>query len=309
MKVGVYGIENQGILNCFADGLKNIGVHVIWRRHDVFTPDQVEKFDAIVVNGLRKHYTVIRDTYLAAGIPVIVTDLGYFREPIKHYQIGFNKLGWLPEFDCPDDRLKQLGITYPGCKSNEKGHILICAQMADDAAHGLSQEQLDNHYIEQIKQLKRFYPNNEIRLRKHPWDSETKHPAMDCVLDKSPSMKEAVEGCYFVISINSTAGLEAIMYGYPALVDKPCVYSELCAKNEDKGLYPDKEKFMNVMRRIAYAQWTVTEINSGIAQQFLLDTLKGIKPEITIEPEKEITEPETKEPTVTRRPRRKATTA
>lgn len=313
MKVCVYGIENQGVLSCFADGLKNIGVHVVWRRHDVFTEDQVEKFDAVVVNGLRKHYLRIRDAYIAKGIPVMVVDLGHIRNtPMKYYQVGFNNLGWLPEFDCPRDRLEELGITYPGSQSDhEGGHILIFGQMPDDAAHGMNRAALNEHYVKQIEMLRLFYPKHEIRYRKHPNDHEPIDSRINCTIDRSKTLKEALEGCYFAGSLNSTAGLEAILLGYTTVAEKPCVYKELTC-SEGGYFYPDETRFTEVLSRITYAQWTLGEINEGLPQKFLINALHGIKPEFVktdpkkpenkIEPEITEIQPEISE--VIKKPRR-----
>jgi hypothetical protein len=298
IKAGVYGMEGEGVLVPFAEGLAKEGVDVRWRRHDVFTATDTEDFTFVVVNGLRKHYRVIQQAYLEKGVPVLVSDYGYVRKGKTYYQTGFNTLGWIPEFACPPDRFKELDIPYQKSKSVKKGHILICGQMAKDAAHGLDEQELIELYTGIVKQLREVYPDNKIAWRPHP-GQKYGVPGVDAVSEHD-ELKDAVEGCFFVATYNSTSGIEALTQGYPVLVSGGCFYSEISSTLTDNIVYPTKAAYEKFFSRLAYAQYTLQEIEDGLAAKFLLAALQGVPVQTTSTEENTMPEekvvPETETP-------------
>jgi hypothetical protein len=283
-KIAVYGFENNGVLKEFADGAQNLGYHVVWRRHDVFTPDQHENFDLVVVNGLRKQNATIRETYEERGVPVVVTDLGYLNRKQGYYQVGLNKIGWIPDFDCPKDRFNELGVSYSP-KNPKDGFLLVCGQMPNDAAHRLPELELNGLFETKIKYLRQI-TDREIVWRPHPL--RKLYPEGSYTISDADTLGEALEGAYAVVTHNSTAGLEALVKGYPVFCPVEAFYSDLCntdLNKIDSPVFPDKKKFEDFMSKIAYAQWTLEELKEGKAQTFLINLLNGIIPKGDIENE------------------------
>lgn len=278
--IGVYGLENEGILSPFFRGLENAGFAAKWRRHDVFTPDQGENFSSVVVNGLRKHYKTVQQTYLERGVPVIVTDRGYVRKDCKYYQVGFQNLGWIPEFECPKDRFNELEIPYPGNKSDKKGFILVAGQMPGDAAHEYDAPTLEKLYNTAIEELRAAYPSNKIVWRPHPMAKDALRVTGYDSISQEDEFIDALPGCFFVATINSTSGIEALTAGYPVLCKGNAFYVCVASTLMDNIVYPTKEAYESFFSKLAYAQWTLTEIENGLAATFIFNALKGIPPVI-----------------------------
>jgi hypothetical protein len=112
MRVVIYGPESCGALGFMAEGARARGHHVLFREdRQAYKRNYVEadKFDLAVTDGLREPMDLMRDEYKATGLPVLVTDLGFFRcRP--GYQVGLWQLNWLPDFECPSDRFDSLNI-------------------------------------------------------------------------------------------------------------------------------------------------------------------------------------------------------
>ena len=83
---------------------------------------------------------------------------------------------------------------------------------------------------------------------------------------------DALKGAYAVVTFNSIAALEAVLYGVPAFVAVPCAASPLTSNDLSKlptPFYPDDETIKEQCYNIAYGQFTVEELKNGIAWNIL----------------------------------------
>lgn len=75
-------------------------------------------------------------------------------------------------------------------------------------------------------------------------------------------------GVYATVAFNSIAALESILYGIPAFVSVPCAASPLSSTSLSdlkKPFKPDSTLIYKHACRLAYGQFTLEEIQSGIA--------------------------------------------
>lgn len=79
MRVGVFAREDNLEAGAFAAGLLAQGHKPVWRSCSDYRQGDTEKFDAVVITGLRAQGAWIRDDYAALGVPVIVIDYGQRR--------------------------------------------------------------------------------------------------------------------------------------------------------------------------------------------------------------------------------------
>jgi len=80
------------------------------------------------------------------------------------------------------------------------------------------------------------------------------------------------KGVYAVVTFNSIAALEAILYGIPAFVSVPCAASPLALNDLSKlnePFYPTEELIRKQCHNIAYGQFTVKELKNGTAWKIL----------------------------------------
>lgn len=276
-KVCVYGLKDSGVLNSISIGLEASGKQAVWRRHDVFTSDCFESaFDMVVVNGLRKQYAKIHDMYSSHNIPVLVTDLGYIRRNPGYFQVGFNRLGWIPGFPCPKDRLDALEIEIKREKEGNSKikNVVICGQRPMDAAHNLTEEELIAYYSQQLTAIRENIKDSHVTWRPHP-NSQMKLTGVDAV-DLSLDFADKLGNFDVIVAYNSTVGLAGITAGVPVICHPSAYYAEMCETDisniKNVAIKSAREVEM-FLARVAYGQWTVAEIESGAAFAFLFAVL------------------------------------
>jgi hypothetical protein len=75
-----------------------------------------------------------------------------------------------------------------------------------------------------------------------------------------------------VITYNSIAALEAVMYGLPAFTLGPNAFQSLCntdLSNIENPYTPDVEVVKKILRHLSYCQFTETELQDGSAWKII----------------------------------------
>lgn len=272
--IGLYALEENIEMAAFADGLRAASLRYKYRNHNVFTPDQVEDFDIVVVAGLRDKGMVIKDCYQVLGVPVIVIDYGYMRRVsgvadfyTGHWQVGLNRLNWVPAFSCPADRFDALGV--PIRNRIKRGNtILVCGQYSGDPSHGLTDQQMIDWAENQIKTAKQNHPDAQVLWRPHPKMDR----AFDVHGHDGISAGEINwDGVHSLVCINSNIGHEALLNGVPVSCRDDAPYASLI----DAQTQTQYDRRVEYFNRLAYAQWTLEEMRSGKAIEFILTAIRN----------------------------------
>ena len=238
----------------------------------------------VVANGFRNPVCdAARFLKEKGDVNTIVYDLGYLdRSDAKnkngYYQLGLNRIGWTPEFKCPSDRFDNLGYKIIEVGDNGNNCVLVCAQKFNDGQHGMSAPQMKKLMLETCHKYAKL--GYEVIFRSHP-----KSPfKLDNYETPKGSLKECFDRCRFMVTYNSTAGVEALLNGTPVIaIDEgahyKCVSSELI---ESEGLtfltIPTIEGLEEYFYRLAYSQWKLNEVNDGYPFKFILAVMKGKNP-------------------------------
>jgi len=183
------------------------------------------------------------------GGNTLVFDLGWFKRSWSlfkeniggYYQVGVNHINWIPDDWYglpPSDRWDALGLTIEPMKEGGP-NVLAIGQVADDAQHGLSYDEMDSW----------LDARGYLRYRPHPQGEQGK---------PERTLDEDLEWCDRVLTYNSTDGLEALRRGIPVTCSDNCFYSDVA-----RGLKLREDLF----HRMAYAQWTEEEISDGTVYQ------------------------------------------
>lgn len=266
--------EPNGRILPFLRGAETLGY-----QRDSLSP----KCEFAVCSGMRRTTMIPRAQAVKAGIPVIILELGYMRRCsgaaslIGYNQAGWNKIGWTPDFECPPDRLDKLGLEIlserPPFKNtilpnNPPGGILIAGQVGQDAQHNLSSVELCQWLVRRYRSLILEDPSLRkcpVVFRPHPNQDKTALPPVlihQRQLPKSVPVNDALDNARLLLTYNSTLGVEAMLRGVP-VVSHPCAHYH-------RHAVEDMATRMNYLRRLAYAQWNVQEVESGEALEFLL---------------------------------------
>jgi len=286
MRAGLF-CENPGrALSCLGEGFKRCGVSVAVRTPDALTPQCFEPdLDFIIVPGMRYAYGNAVRIYGERGVPAVVLDLGYFRradpetlESEDHYwQLGLNGLNWLPSRQTPPDRFDRLLITVTGPQRRtglKRGDpVILFGQLPGDAAHGLDEAGVTAWANETVATL-RALTDAPVLWRPHPY---AVMPNSSNRADPAPrhegSLARALREASAVVTINSTAGLKALVRGVPVFCRPDAFYAYLA--NTDLAAIaspymPDAQTLRLFLDRLAYAQWTMPEMRDGTASRHIL---------------------------------------
>lgn len=276
--VGVYEApKSKPHVDAAFEGLRAAGYAPTWRNGHHYREGQVEPFDLVFLFGLRGQRRLIRNDYAARGVRAFVLDLGYLaRANTSHewregyFQLGLDRLNWIPPFDCPPDRFKALRC--PLKKWGERGEaVYIFGQKEDDASHGMTGYQVLS-WFEQVTRYLRTKTDRRIVWRPHPFsDMDYSHaPALS---DGPMDWPDA----HSVYLVNSNGGLEALIEGVPVVCRKDAPYADLCAREWSETLKrPTRTKLTKYLQRVAYAQWSTAELKSGEPFRWLNE--KGLIP-------------------------------
>lgn len=166
--------------------------------------------------------------------------------------------------DAPDDRWKRLlkqdpNLEFTGWKKYENKILFVPPNPKACKAFDINYDKWMEETANEIK--KHIDLPIETRIK----GSRTERNHENTIYD-------ALKGAYAVVTFNSIAALEAILYGIPAFVSVPCAASPLTSNDLTKlknPFYPSKELIDQQCNNIAYGQFTVEELQNGTAWKIL----------------------------------------
>ena len=245
----------------FADGLQHSGHKVKILTASDYGKGQVIPCDAVVISGTRDRGATILADHEAAGIPVIVIDYGYLRRVSRmadwetgHWQVGIGGLNRPPAFPCPGDRLSRLGIAPEQPKDGQVA--LVMGQHSGDPSHGLTDAEMAAWAQRKCDETGGYW-------RPHP---DSPHIEVDAPR-AGGDLGEWLAQASVVHTLCSTAGLEALIAGVPAVAEMP---ERACWGELSGPVHPGQEAVKKLCERLAYGQWTLAEMRSGEAARFVL---------------------------------------
>jgi hypothetical protein len=189
----------------------------------------------------------------ASGGTVLVCENGYIgkdAEGRQHYAIaahGHNGSGWWPV--GAEDRFSALGVDVLPWVNRPDGYALICGQRGIGSPTMASPP---NWHIGAQKRVKAFHPNTKLRL--HPGN---KAPAVP--------LEQDLAGAAWCVIWSSSSGVRALCLGVPVIFDAPHWICEGAAMRlgAGGGTFPTDEQRAQALHRMAWAQYSVAEIESG----------------------------------------------
>lgn len=183
--------------------------------------------------------------------------------------------------NCDSKRFDKLNITLKPIKLNINGYILVCGQIPWDRQCqfiGYDYNKWLNKLFLKIKNK----TNKKIIFRYHPlykFNNKYKITIPKFVyIDKSLSLEESIKNAYVLISYNSTSLIESLINGCPFICfDNLSLVYDLGKHsiNDLNNLYiPKEEERLQKLYDISYNQWSLNELKTGEAINYMLSLLK-----------------------------------
>ena len=225
--------------------------------------------DPIVLRGILKHKIMKRCWF--GGRDFYFMDTGYMGNqpsPLNpmgwkyHHRIVKNDLQHDEIVNRPADRFKRLAIPLHRCK---KGGRKILIAKPDEKPMKFYDLDLDQWVQETIDTIKQ-YTDRPIEVRDRV-KSRTDRMVTN-------SLKEALDDdVHALITFNSNAATEAVMYGYPAFTLSPTHAAKPVTEQDlskiETPYYPEMEKVEAWAHHLAYGQFHINELKDGTAWRIL----------------------------------------
>jgi len=158
---------------------------------------------------------------------------------------------------------KRLDTEFKGWQSGE--HILVCPSSPTVTSYinGISQEEWIKQTTDKIQKC----TDRPIRLRNKPrpgnewWNTD---------------IKDNLKGAHCLVTNMSLAAVDAIINGVPCITDKKNVANFVSSQDMSKinlPFKPDNNKINKWMNMLSYNQFTIKEIEDGIAFKVLQEQI------------------------------------
>ena len=160
-----------------------------------------------------------------------------------------------PVIKRPIDRLRKLGWSYRNTKTRGS-KILLCPP--SDKVMQFYNLNLDKWMEETISEIK-SKTNRPIEIRLKP----ARHERVT-----TNTIWQALDDAYCLVTFNSIAATEALLYSVPAIALAPNAATVLCntSINDIENLYlPTKEETVQFAAHLSYCQFTIREMRNGTA--------------------------------------------
>ncbi len=248
--------------NAFAKGLNAHGITA--RIIDGYTYTDC---DLAVFWGHHSSKQAIMEKQFALGLNYLVAEGGYVGDRMKWISLGYNGLNGQADFcneNSPPDRWKKHPEKEKPWNPGEEYILLIGQVPTDCAVRGVNFVQ----WAEETRMELVNIPGLPVLFRPHPL---MERPAKTVSYrENQRDLEKAFAGAACVVTFNSTTGVNAILAGKPVIALDTRSMAWPVAGHELVDVLdppmPDRQQWLN---DLAYSQWTLKEIERGLAWEHL----------------------------------------
>jgi hypothetical protein len=190
-------------------------------------------------------------------------------------------------------RLTDLGISWNGWTNNADGHIVVALQLPGDAS--LRGADINDWAYRTVKTL-RERSNRAIVIRNHPLCSQRAfgdHEALArrLLLDGVQNLRfsdgqivpwsQDLAGAYCTVTYSSGMAIDSVLRGIPTITcdagNFAWGFSTQKPKQVEKLERADAAVIQEWLRHLAGCQWSVDEMQTGTAWQYLVPVIESVK--------------------------------
>ena len=216
---------------------------------------------ALVIRGLGGGSQKALKHCIDTGRDFYAIDTGYMQPGTKkeYHRVTKNALQNLgPIVDRPYDRLRNLNWRYR--KPVEGKKILVCPP--SEKVMKFYNQDLDE-WMQSTLDIIKSQTNMPVEIRLKP--SRSMRVTEDTIW-------KALKNVHCLVTYNSIAATEALLYSVPAITLAPNAASVLCntsLKDIKNPYIPTKEEIQKFAAHLSYCQFTARELRSGLAWNIL----------------------------------------
>lgn len=286
--VGVYTSQDDKLGEAFAAGARKQGWIVRTRSANDFRERDCEDFNLAFVYTMRTRASdlILREyRRRTPRVPVVVIDYGYLRRACQeqfgggegYWQMSLNTpsgLNSIPRFACPSDRFETLDLSINKKGGDPDGAVLVCGQHVGDPSHGRSTARELQAWADEQIGLLIEQGHQKVIFRPHPFSPDVRPSRSDCkVMDPAKyPLDKVFPKIKMVVCQNSNIGHDALLAGVPVIATRSdAPYYELAGPK-----LPSVEERKAYFSRVAYAQWTLVELERGLWHRWYLDNVSTI---------------------------------
>jgi hypothetical protein len=241
-------------------------MHEGFRRHGIYS-QILNKFDG-VHGDVAIAYSWLHIDIFKQYDQYIFFDLGFWGRDRGYHRVAVNAWDTLSCFedgqDYPDDRFKAFGVRVRPAREPDPSRSVMIAGMSAKSAwtHGFDAEgQWESRQLDLLKPL----TNRLVYVRPKP---NKKNRGL-------PHINDALLSCHLLVTHHSNSALDALVYGVPChAVQGLGSWASAEALDIEHPYMPDDRERMRIFANAAYGQYSVTEMASGVAWEFLREKLR-----------------------------------
>jgi len=250
--------------------------------NDHLWPGPSPDTDVACCFGVKGHSQKIMRDHLLVEKSVLFFDKGYTREKgvgghTLYSRICVNAgdpLGYMMREDRPRDRWAMLGLRLAERRVGGVGHLLLCtASQKFNDFYGLGDS--TQYAAKIVGQLSKISNRQIVYRPKQSWAGAV--PISGASFSRPPqSLMDAMRGCSCLVTFGTTAAFEAVIAGIPVLVLGNSIARPVAEKdidNVETPYWPTLERRQQWANNVAYCQWTVKELESGLAWRYLREEI------------------------------------
>lgn len=218
-------------------------------------PVKARPGDLLVIWNRYSDYEVLADAFEKEGGKVLVAENGYLGADTEGRQFyalavhGHNGSGRFPEGG--PERFAALHLQPANWRESGE-HVLVCGQRGIGSRTMASPPDWHNQAARRLRSATK----RPVQVRGHP---EAAPPPVG-------TLAENMAGAHAVVVWSSGSGIKALMAGYPVYYDAPRWILEGASRRLGEDIEApkvDDAARLRALERMAWAQWSVAEIESG----------------------------------------------
>lgn len=229
--------------------------------------------DVAVFYGLVGGLARVLAEYPRRGRQAVYVDLGYWHRK-KHTRFdGYHKVSvnsrhptaYFQNVEHPTDRARRLALRVEPWRTSGREVVVAGMSAKASAAEGMAAEQWER---KTIARLRRLTPRPIIYRPKPSWHEA--RPIEGAIFDRKTPLPEVFRTAHAIVTHHSNVGVDALLAGVPVISLDGAASVLGSGRLEDIEEPPRPDGRDQWVADLAYCQWTLDEMRSGLCWQHLV---------------------------------------
>lgn len=224
-----------------------------------YSQEVIGRRDVLVIWNRYGHFHSLAERFEAAGATVVVAENGYIgadENGRQLYALAIGRHNGFGLFTVGDaDRWSALNIEIAPWRQTRGDYILVCLQRGIGAPPICSPSPADMATIA-TRAITPHAGGMPILFRRHPEDRSSSDPVRP--------IEDELRDAHACVIWTSTAGVKALIAGVPVFyLAERWICESASSRDLSMIRNPPRPDRLQALRRMAWAQWTLSEIEQG----------------------------------------------